>query len=62
MPTQGQTNIHRQVASFSNAILDEPIAPDIFQFVPPPDAADDSDPGGCGIAFGGGGRVTPDFF
>ncbi len=57
-PAQDETTIHKHILSFVNALVDEPIAQDIFQFVPPPDAADASDPGGCGIAFGGGGGST----
>ncbi len=56
MPAQDLTRVSRHTVLFENAIVDEPISPEVFTFVPPADAVDASGPGGSGgIGFGGGG-------
>jgi outer membrane lipoprotein-sorting protein len=56
MPAQDHTTKSKHAISFVNAIIDEPIAAEVFRFTPPADAVDASDPrGGCGISIGGGG-------
>ncbi len=41
-PADDETTVYKHIVSFDHAIVDGPIAPGIFQFVPPPDAVDPS--------------------
>ena len=58
LPAHDETHINKTTLRFTRTIVNEPIPPETFEFSPPPDALDASDPtgrGGCIAATGGGG-------
>jgi hypothetical protein len=61
-PAYDGVRISKHAVSFENAIIDEPIPPDVFTFVPPADAVLHTGPGGFafgrGSGAGGGGRIA----
>lgn len=54
MPVRDVARVSKHTVSFESMIVDEPISPEVFTFVPPADALDVSGSGG-GIGGGGGG-------
>jgi hypothetical protein len=57
IPAHDETRVRRHVISFVNAVVDEPVLAEIFQFVPPADAIEASQAGRSGgrVSIGGGG-------
>ena len=58
-PAHDETSSTKWILIFTRAMVNERVAPETFEFVPPADALDTSDPmgggGGGRVAFGGGG-------
>ena len=56
IPAHDETRVRKHIISFVNAVVDEPVSAEIFQFVPPADAIEASQDGRSGgrISLGGG--------
>jgi hypothetical protein len=61
MPAQAETHTNKRVVSFWHVAMNGPISADTFEYTPPADAVDTSDPrgrGGCVSGGGGGGNAS----
>jgi hypothetical protein len=60
LPAHDETHTNKRILTFTRAIVNEPIPAETFEFSPPADAVDVSDPRhreGCAVVGGGGGSA-----